>query len=141
MNASQIKCVLLADRHHGLTEGIRNLLETIFDAVVMVADETSLQESAIRLKPVVAVVDLTLDNGGGLGLLRRLHANNPDLKLVLLSLHDEESVSRAILEAGANAVVLKRAIVTDLLPAIEAVMADKVYISPGIHQRPLPAAN
>ena len=45
MSADNIQCVLLADRHHGLTERIRGLLETMFDAVVMVADEPSLQES------------------------------------------------------------------------------------------------
>jgi len=37
-----VNCVLLADRHHGLSEGVRGLFETAFDAVVMVADETSL---------------------------------------------------------------------------------------------------
>ena len=55
MSAENIHCVLLADRHHGLTEGIRGLLETLFDAVVMVADEPSLQESAVRLQPSAAV--------------------------------------------------------------------------------------
>jgi hypothetical protein len=38
MNADDIKCVLLADRHHGLSEGMRGSLETLFEAVVMVAD-------------------------------------------------------------------------------------------------------
>ena len=38
MKREVVRCVLLADRHHGLTEGVRGLLETSFDAVVMVAD-------------------------------------------------------------------------------------------------------
>jgi len=134
MSAVNIKCVLLADRHHGLTEGIRGLLETMFDAVVMVADEPSLQESAARLQPSVAVVDLALAGGDGLGVVRRLRARCPDLKLILLSLHDEASACRATLEAGANAFVLKRAIATDLLPAIEAVQLGKIYISPGVRE-------
>lgn len=58
MSAERIKCVLLADRHHGLSEGLRSLLETIFEAVVMVADEHSLFETARRLRPTLAVVDL-----------------------------------------------------------------------------------
>jgi DNA-binding NarL/FixJ family response regulator len=134
MSAENIQCVLLADRHHGLTEGIRGLLETLFDAVVMVADEPSLQESAARLQPSVAVVDLALAGGDGLGVVRRLRARCPDLKLILLSLHDEASACRATLEAGANAFVLKRAIATDLLPAIEAVQLRKIYISPGVRE-------
>ena len=53
-------CVVLADRHHGLTEGIRGLLGTRFRTVVMVADESSLQETAARLRPMVVVADLSL---------------------------------------------------------------------------------
>ena len=61
-------CVLLADRHHDLTEGVRGLLETAFETVVMVADEASLLEGASRLRPDVAVVDLSLAGDHGLGL-------------------------------------------------------------------------
>lgn len=139
MSAEQINCVLLADRHHGLTEGIRGLLETMFEAVVMVADETSLQESAARLQPSVAVVDLALTWSDGLGVVRRLRARCPELKLILLSVHDEASACRATLEAGADAFVLKRAIATDLLPAINAVQAGKVFISPGVQETILPS--
>jgi len=140
VSENEIRCVLLADRHHGLTEGIRGLLQTMFDAVVMVADEPSLQESAARLQPSLAVVDLALAREDGLGVVRRLRARRPDLKLILLSLHDEASACHATLEAGANAFVLKRAIATDLLPAIEAVQAGRSFISPGVQESALPGA-
>jgi DNA-binding NarL/FixJ family response regulator len=113
-----LSCVLLADRHHGLTEGVRGLLETAFGTVVMVADEASLLEAASRLRPDVAVVDLSLAQDGGLGWLRAVRERCPDLRIVVLSVHDEQSVGHAAMEAGADAFVLKRAIVTDLLPTI-----------------------
>jgi len=69
-----VNCVLLADRHHGLTEGVRGLLATMFDAVAMVADETSLFESTERLKPTVAVVDVLFVPGGNLQWVARLRA-------------------------------------------------------------------
>jgi DNA-binding NarL/FixJ family response regulator len=47
-------CVLLADRHQDLLDGVRGLLETAFDTVVMVADEASLLEGVSRLRPDVA---------------------------------------------------------------------------------------
>ena len=72
MKPEVVRCVVLADRHHGLTEGVRGLLETSFDAVVMVADEASLIESAKRLQPMVAVVDLSLTPGDSLHWLKRL---------------------------------------------------------------------
>jgi len=113
-----LSCVLLADRHRGLTEGVRGLLETAFGTVLMVADEASLLEGASRLRPDVAVVDLSLAGGSGLGWLRTLRERCPDLKVVVISVHDEESVRHAAMEAGADAFVLKRALVTDLLPAV-----------------------
>jgi DNA-binding NarL/FixJ family response regulator len=111
-------CVLLADRHHGLTEGLRSLLETAFGAVVMVADAASLLEGAERLHPDLAIVDLSLARKGGLGWLKDLRRRCPDLAIVALSVHDEQSVRAAALAAGADAFVLKRHISTALLPAV-----------------------
>lgn len=123
MPEKPLSCVLLADRHHGLTESVRGLLETAFGTVVMVADEASLLEGAVRLRPDVAVVDVSLARNSDLGWLRALRRRCPDLKVIALSVHDEQAVRRAALEAGADAFVLKRAIATDLLPALELVRA------------------
>jgi DNA-binding NarL/FixJ family response regulator len=117
-------CVLLADRHHGLTEGVRGLLETAFGTVFMVADELSLAEGASRLRPEVAVVDLSLVRDGSLGWLRALRQRCPGVKVIVLSVHDEQSVRQAVMEAGADAFVLKRAIATELLSAVDAVRRD-----------------
>src|SRR5262245_42923908 len=131
MSDESLNCVLLADRHHGLTEGIHGLLESTFDAVVMVADEVSLFESAERIRPTVAVVDLSLVRGENLLWLPRLRARCAEMKLILLSIYDQPSVCRSALEAGADAFVLKRCIATDLLAAIDAVQAGRPYSSPG----------
>ncbi len=118
MSDNPPSCVLLADRHHGLAEGVRGLLETTFGSVVMVADEASLLEGASRLRPDVAVVDLSLAADNNLVWLRALRRSLPELKVIVLSVCDEESVRRAAMEAGADAFVLKRALATDLLPAV-----------------------
>jgi two-component system secretion response regulator SsrB len=130
MSENLLSCVLLADRHHGLTEGVRGLLETAFGTVVMVADEASLLEGAARLRPDLAVVDLSLARASGLDWLRTLRQRCPDLKVIVLSVHDEQSVRSAAIEAGADAFVLKRAIVTDLLPAIEVVCGTNSVAEP-----------
>ena len=132
MSPEIIKCVLLADRHHGLTEGVCGLLKTAFDAVVMVDDEASRLESAKRIQPEVAVVDLSLAPGSSLRWAKQLRLLCPELKLILLSVYDEPSVSRLAMEAGADGFVLKRAIATDLLPAVDAVLDRKGYVSAGI---------
>ena len=120
MSEKPLSCVLLADRHHGLTEGVRGLLETAFGSVVMVADEASLLEGAVRLRPELAIVDLSLARDSSLGWLKALRNRCPDLKVIVLSVHDEQSVRSAAIEAGADAFVLKRAIATDLLPVVDA---------------------
>jgi DNA-binding NarL/FixJ family response regulator len=123
MSRGPHSCVLLADRHHGLSEAVRGLLETSFGTVVMVADKGSLHDVAYRLQPDVAVVDLSLAQDGDLNWLRAIRKRCPRLKVIALSVHDEEVVRRAAMGAGADAVVLKRAIATDLLPAVERLRA------------------
>ena len=114
-----MSCVLLAERHLGLAEGVRGLLETAFGAVVMVADEASLLEAVGRLRPEVAVVDASLARDSNLHWLRALKDSCPGIHVIILSVHSEPSVRRATLEAGADAFVVKSAIVTDLLLAVD----------------------
>lgn len=130
MAARTPNCVLLADRHHRLSDGVRGLLETTFDGVFMVADQPSLMEGAQRLGPEFVVVDVALARGDIAELLHSIHARAPGAKVLLLSVHDEPAVVAAAFAAGANGLVLKRAIATDLLPAVDALRAGQRYISP-----------
>ena len=125
MTENSPSCVLLADRHHGLTEGVRGLLQAAFGTVIMVADDASLLEGAGRLQPDVAVVDLSMAPDSQLGWLSAIRQRCPGIKVIVLSVHDEASVRRVAMEAGADAFVLKRSIVTDLLPAVDLVRGGK----------------
>jgi len=123
-------CVLLADRHHGLRDSVRGLLEVEFESVFMVANEASLVEGVGRLKPAVVVLDLSLAGGDLRGLLARVAERAPGSKVLMLTVHDEATVAQAALAAGAEGVVLKSKLATDLLPAVEALRAGKRYLSP-----------
>jgi DNA-binding NarL/FixJ family response regulator len=122
--------VLLADRHHGLRDGVRGLLETEFETVFMVADEASLLEGAEQLKPPIVVLDLSFAGGDLCGLLARLTERSPTSKVLMLTVHDEATVAKAALAAGAEAVVLKSRLATDLLPAVDALRGGARYLSP-----------
>ena len=117
-----LACALLADPHHGLTEGVRSLLGTLFEAVVMVTDRTSLFEAAGRLEPRVAVVDLRIAGRDVAEFLRDVRERCPELRVIFLSVHDEAAVADAVLGAGADGFVVKRNIATDLLPAVDSVL-------------------
>ena len=84
MPTKEIRCALLADRHLALAERLRSLLETEFEAVVVVGDEVSLFESARQIDVALAVVDLSLAHGNGLQLIRRIRTQFPQLKLIVL---------------------------------------------------------
>jgi DNA-binding NarL/FixJ family response regulator len=120
-------CVLIADRHNGLFERIRGLLETTFERVFLVTDKSSLIEGAARLQPTVILMDLSYAAGDLSGLMRELRDHAPTAKLLLLSVHDEPTVVAAAIAAGADGLVLKRAIGDNLMPAIDALLAGQRY--------------
>ena len=122
--------VLLADNHQNMLSGVRSLLENMFETVFMVADETSLIEAADKLDPDLIVADLSLPVAKETNVVRRLKKAFPKIRLIILSIHDEETAVCECLEAGASGFVLKRASVSDLVPAVEAVKKGEVYVSP-----------
>jgi DNA-binding NarL/FixJ family response regulator len=125
--------VLLADGHVGMLQGVHSLLETMFDTVVMVADEKSLFDAVTILRPDLVVVDMSLPGCAESNIARRLVERYPALRLIILSVHDEPSVASQIRNAGAAGFVLKRAAATDLVPAVREVLGGGVYVSPAVN--------
>jgi DNA-binding NarL/FixJ family response regulator len=68
----------------------------------------------------------------GLGLVRRLRARFPQLKLIVVGIHDDAHGRQSVLDAGANGFVSRSAVATDLLPAVDAVLAGRGCVSPEI---------
>ena len=129
MSSESIRCVLLADQHHGISEGVRLLLESEFEAVVMVANEISLMETAARLLPNMIVADLELAKGDRFGWVRRLLARCPQSRVIVLSSHEGPTITQMALAAGAAGFVLKRDIASQLLDAVDEVLAGRRYVS------------
>ena len=129
MCAAPTACVLIADPRNGLFDRIRGLLETTFDQVFLVTDKSSLFEGAVRLQPTVIIMDLSYAAGDLTGLISELRGQAPAAKHLLLSVHDEPSVVEAAIGAGADGMVLKRAIGSDLMPAIDALLAGQHYFN------------
>jgi two-component system response regulator DegU len=117
--SSEMKRVIIADCSQTFQEGLRGLLETVFDSVVMVADVRSLIDTAEKTGADMAVVDLTFGDGHFGEAVRDLKHRFPDMKVLVLSMHDEEAARKRAVEAGADGFVLKRLAANDLLPAVE----------------------
>lgn len=124
-------CAILADRHTVLAEGVRDLLQSAFKTVHIVTDASSLKDSTHRLSPALVVMDISLQGEDFFDLLKEVHALSPGSRVIVLSVHDQPNVARRILASGAQSVVLKRSIGSDLLLAISAVLRGDEFISPG----------
>ena len=112
--------------------GVYGLLNSLFDIVMMVADEASLVDGIDAFKPEVVVIDLSLPHEGETSIARRLVERTPELRLIVLSIHDEPTVVNQLLEVGIAGFVLKRAAATDLVPAVTEVRRGGVYVSPAL---------
>jgi DNA-binding NarL/FixJ family response regulator len=125
-------CLVLADSHTEVLFGIRTLLEPLFDAILMVADERSLLRALEKNSPDLIVVDLSMRVAGEANVARRIKKSFPDIKFIVLSVHDEPAVAKECVEAGATAFVLKQSAVDDLVPAVQAVLRGETYVSSGV---------
>ncbi len=126
--------VLLADSHLNMLGGAHSLLDALFEAVLMVADERSLMAAIAEFKPCLVVVDLSLHDLGEVNIAERLLQKHPDLRLIVLSVHDDPTVATQLGNAGVAGFVLKRTVATDLIPAIHEVLQGRTYVSAAVQQ-------
>ena len=121
--------VLLADRHPALTESIRNLLETLFDTVVMVSDEKSLIETLNRFGPDLVVVDLDMSVTGKQNVANLLNRYDPELRFIVLSTQEGREVLEKCKSSGASGYLLKHSSAGNLIKAVEAVQNGGSFFS------------
>ena len=115
---------------------VRLILKETMGTMLMVADEHSLIEAAVSPQLDLVIADLSFPISSGKNVARLLQTLNPDLRAIILSVHDEQSVVDECLAAGTKGFVLKRSAATDLLAAVEAVLKGGIYISPSCCTQP-----
>jgi DNA-binding NarL/FixJ family response regulator len=126
--------VFLADDHRVLRDGLRILLETQDDIKVVGEAENGRKaiDSVIKIKPNVAVMDITMPELNGIEAAQIIHENLPETGIVILSIHsDLEHIFRA-LQAGANGYLLKESAGSEVISAVRAVFLGRRYLSPSI---------
>ncbi len=122
--------VLLADDHRMVAEGLKSLLASEFELVGVVEDGRALLEAAKKLQPQVIVADLTMPHLNGIDALPHLKKDNPGIKVIFLTMHQEAAYARRALEAGASGYVLKHSAPAELVTAIQAGLKDQTYVTP-----------
>jgi DNA-binding NarL/FixJ family response regulator len=124
--------VLLVDDHALVRRGFRRMLED--DAEISVVGEASDGEEAVRLalelKPQVIVMDCAMPERSGIDAMRRIREKLPEIAVLMLSMHSEETLVRQAMEAGARGYVLKNAMDLDLVRAVKSVAQGKIVMDP-----------
>ncbi len=126
--------LILADDHKVVRDGLFALLEREADLTVVA--EASDGREAVRLaaehEPMVVVMDVGMPALNGIEATRRIMHDNPSMKIISLSMHNDKRYIMEMLKAGARGYLLKKGAFQELVTAIRAVMNGRVYLSPDI---------
>lgn len=126
--------ILLADDHGVLRAGLRALLNAEDDLEVIgeAADGAQALQMARRLEPDIVLMDISMPGTGGLEATRQLLAELPDAKVLLLTVHEDQSLLQDAIHSGASGYILKRAAESELINAIHAVVRGDIYVHPSM---------
>jgi DNA-binding NarL/FixJ family response regulator len=124
--------ILVGDDHSLVLEGIKRLLEDDFEVVGSADDGATLVREAVRLRPNLVLLDISMPILNGIDAARQIKKELPEAKLIFISMHANSIYVRKALEVGASAYVLKSGASEELKKAIATVRAGDTYLSPGL---------
>jgi DNA-binding NarL/FixJ family response regulator len=126
--------ILMADDHPIVLAGLKALVQA--DARLQIVGEARDGRSALRLasslRPDVIVLDLSLPELGGAEVVKALRAEQPDCRVLVLTVHEDRATLRQLLDLGVAGYLVKRSAADDLVRAIHAVAAGGTYLDPAI---------
>ncbi|HWZ76001.1 MAG TPA: response regulator transcription factor [Candidatus Sulfotelmatobacter sp.] len=128
--------ILIADDHEVARRGIRSLLESHpgWDVCAEAKDGRDAVELATSTKPDLVLLDIGMPNLNGLEAARQILATNPNVAILILTMHDSDNVIREVLRAGARGFLLKSDAGRDLVAAVEALESQKTFFTPRVSQ-------
>ena len=133
--------IVLADDHQILRQGLRKLLEeeTGYHIVGETGDGLEAVELVERLKPDILVVDIVMPGLNGLDVIRSVRQRSEQTHIIVLSMHANEGYVVQALRYGASGYLLKESSSTELIQAVEEVVAGRRYLSTSLAERALDA--
>jgi DNA-binding NarL/FixJ family response regulator len=122
--------VLLADDHTLLLEAFQKMLAADCEVVGAVSNGRDLVSAAVKLRPDVVVLDITMPLLNGVDAARQLKHELPDVRIVFLTMNEDPELAAEAFRAGASAYLLKRSAGPELLTAIQEVTNGRFYMTP-----------
>jgi len=131
------KGVLVVDDHPIVRQGIRSVLDHEPD--LHVCGEAESARDALTAfqtaRPDVAIIDISLKGADGLELTKSIRAQDKEMPILIISMHDEAIYAERVLRAGANGYVMKQEVSDRIVDAIRQVLRGNIYVSDPIRQR------
>jgi two-component system uhpT operon response regulator UhpA len=129
--------IVLVDDHAIVREGFKRLieLESDLDVVAEARNADEAVDAVTQHRPDLVAVDLSLPDGSGLPLIEHLKSISPDMKIVVLSMHDGEPYVSEALRRGAHGYVTKGVAPEELVVAVRAVLSGEQYLSSDLRER------
>ncbi len=129
--------ILIVDDHPVFRHGIGALISAEKDLTVCGEAESApaALEAMRRLKPDLAMLDISLQGTNGIELIKLMRAEQPRLPVLMLSMHDESLYALRALRAGAKGYVMKAEAPTQVLAALRKVLLGEIYVSPRFSER------
>jgi two-component system response regulator NreC len=126
--------ILVADDHGVLRAGLRALLNAEPDMKVVsdASDGAEALQLAISRRPDVVLLDISMPDDTGIEVTRRLRGACPETRILILTVHEDETLLREAIRAGAAGYIVKRAIESELINAIRAVHRGDHYVHPSM---------
>lgn len=124
------KRILLADDNQIILNHVMELLQADYQVIGMVTDGNSVCAEVAKLEPDVIVLDISLGEGSGIEIAKRLWRQGYAGKIVFLSVHEDPDFVGAAIGAGGRGYVFKSRMNTDLGAAMTAVLTSRMFISP-----------
>jgi two-component system, NarL family, response regulator NreC len=126
--------ILIADDHVVVRSGLRALLsaDADLDVVGEAADGVEVMQLAARLRPDLVLLDITMPQESGIKIALRLQSEHPEIKVLFLTMHEEEGLLHEALRTGAAGYVIKRAEESEILRAIHAASRGDIYVHPAM---------
>jgi len=124
--------LVVADDHALIREEIKRMLGTCAEVEVVGEACDGLEALALveKLPPDMVILDISMPNLGGIGATRQIKRLYPEVKVLILTMHNSWEYLHSAILAGADGYLLKEDANTELFPAIEKIRQGKVYISP-----------
>lgn len=122
--------ILLADDHTLLLEAFQKMLAADCDVVGAVSNGRDLVTAAVKLRPDVVVLDITMPLLNGVDAARQLKHELPEVRIVFLTMNEDPELAAEAFRAGASAYLLKRSAGPELLTAIREVTSGRFYMTP-----------